>query len=100
MSEFAGELDAARHLTREELALVPFATVFTLVGYGGWPAILDDSAPLMTDGVGIDLPDGRALVRCQIPDCACGRVRVWPSPEAAAGVHGSWIARPGEPPSP
>ena len=94
MSEYAGDLDAARHLSAEELALIPYASVFTLVGYGGWRTILDDSAPLMTDALGLDLPDGRALVRCQIPDCACGRVRVWTSPEEAATNHGSWIARP------
>lgn len=74
--------------------MVPYASVFTLVGHGGWHTILDGSAPLMADGVGLDLPDGRALVRCQIPDCACGRVRIWDSPEDAASTHGSWNARP------
>jgi len=90
MSEF----EARRYLSAEEMALVPYASVFTLVGHGGWHTILDGAAPLMADGVGLDLPDGRALVRCQIPDCACGRVRIWDSPEDAAATHGSWIARP------
>lgn len=88
------ELDARRHLSEEEMAKIPYASVFTLVGHGGWPTILDGAAPLMADGLGLDLPDGRALVRCQITACGCGRVRIWASAEAAAAHHGSWIARP------
>ena len=90
MSEF----DARRYLSVEELALVPYVSVFTLVGHGGWNAILDGAVPLMVDGFGLDLPDGRAVVRCQIPGCGCGRVRIWESAEGAAANHGSWIARP------
>lgn len=93
------ELDARHHLTEEELAKIPYAPVFTLVGHGGWPTILD-GAPLMADGLGIDLPDGRALVRCQITACGCGKVRIWTNAEAAAAHHGSWIARPEAPAKP
>lgn len=87
------EIDARRHLTDEEMARIPYGSAFTLVGRGGWPAILDGE-PLMVDGLGLTLPDGRALVACQITACACGRVRLWESPEEAAAMHGSWVARP------
>lgn len=86
--------DAGSPLDPGELARVPFARPFTLVGYGGWPCVLDDSAPLLADALGAELPDGRALVHCQITACGCGGVRLWSSAQDAAATHGSHIIRP------
>jgi hypothetical protein len=64
---------------------------FVLVGYNS-PYVANDhgTAPLLIDAEGVQLPSGAVYVWCN--GCCCAdRPRAWPSIEAAADYHGSYI---------
>lgn len=84
-----GDVTAEGNLPPETVALIPVPRTFTIVGIGGRNDILDGSKPLVADAIGMELPNGKALVWCQIQGCCA--VRVWDSAEQAANQHGSYI---------
>ena len=84
-----GDVSAEENLPADVVAMIPVPRAFTIVGIGGRNDILDDSAPLVADAVGLELPSGKALVWCQVHGC-CG-LRVWDSAEQAADRHGSYL---------
>lgn len=68
---------------------------FVLVGFAG-PYVANDhgAPPLLVDAEGVTLASGAVFAWCH-GDCCDERPRRWPSVDAAADYHGSFIVTPG-----
>lgn len=84
-----GDVTAAGNLAAEDVELIPVPRTFTIAGVGGRSDILDGSAPLVADAVGMELPNGKVIAYCRIHGC-CG-IKLWDSAEEAAHYHGSYL---------
>lgn len=69
---------------------------FVLVGYAG-PYVVNDhgTAPLMVDAEGVVLGSGAVYAWCH-GGCCAPMPRRWPSVDAAADFHGSYIVTGGD----
>lgn len=87
-------------LETETGAAVELPRSFVLVGRGGINVIDDGGigAPLVVDGEGVVLRGGAVYAWCRA-GCCTDSPRRWPSIDAAADYHGSYVidAGPGRP---
>lgn len=85
------EPDARRVVTDWAGGERPMPRPFVLVGYQG-PYVANDhgTAPLLVDAEGVQLASGAVYAWCH-GGCCADRPRAWPSIEAAADFHGSYI---------
>lgn len=84
-----GDVSAEANLEPEDVALIPVPRTFTIVGVGGRRDILDGAVPLVADAIGMELPNGKVVVYCQVHGC-CG-IKIWDSAEEAAFRHGAYV---------